>query len=100
MKRDGFERDISIEQADNTHIKFVTAPDYPSQPSVIDEAWFDISHFKPNLRHEIARIAFEYGGVNAEERARITKSMLSLYVVLKDANETAVANSKTREVIG
>lgn len=100
MKRDGFDRDISIEQANRTHLKFVTAPNHLGQPSAIDETWFDITHFKPHLRHEIARIAFEYGGVDAEERARITKSILSFYVVLKDANDADEVNLQTKEVIG
>lgn len=87
MKADGFENDITLVQANQTHIKFVTAPDYPEQPSVIDEAWHDIRLHKPNLRHEIARIAMEYGGHDPEQRANLTKGMLSFYVVLSEARE-------------
>ncbi len=89
MERNGFELDISSEQANRTHIKFLTAPDYPEQISPIEEAWREIKESKPNLRHEFARIATEYGGSDPELRAWVTKCMLTLYVVLKEANDSS-----------
>mgnify|MGYP000246899504 CR=1 FL=1 len=100
MVADGFEADIPKDLAYESHAKIYSVPDFYNEPSVIDLAWEDIKTNKPELRHELSRIAIEYGGNDAEKRAWITKSLLSLYVVLKNVSEVAKFNKSIDDQLG
>lgn len=99
MSADGFKEDLSAEQVNESHARLVQIPNYIDDPSLIDEAWREIRDHKPVLRHEIARIAIEYGGGDAELRAKISMSLLSLYVVLRDAAIIAEYNKGIPETV-
>lgn len=94
MKANGFESDIPLDVARESHIKLITAPDSPDSPTAVEQTWDYLTRVHPNVRHEIARIALEYGGSDPDARGRVTKSLVSLYVVLKDAADIAEFNDQ------
>lgn len=89
MRKDGFHDDLRADVSRESLARLASAPEFADDMSEVEQTWKKVSEDMPIVGRQIARIALRYSGNDPELRGKITNSLVSLYIVLRDGTAMA-----------